>query len=110
METRREQGAVSSRRQPSLRDGSRVWRNRGDGSWLRWRRAGGVMLLGVSSIVAFALANRALAEDAVSAFQARVQPLLKTYCADCHGGEKPKGRIDLSGTRTREQLFAERDL
>jgi mono/diheme cytochrome c family protein len=74
-----------------LRDGARLW----------WS---------VCSVAVVVLANNALAEDAVGAFQARIQPLLKTYCADCHGGEKPKAKIDLSGARTREQLFAERDL
>jgi hypothetical protein len=30
-------------------------------------------------------------------FDALVQPFLKTYCLGCHGGEKPKGKLDLSG-------------
>ncbi len=60
--------------------------------------------------VALALTSGALAEDAAAAFQSRIQPLLKTYCTECHGGEKPKARIDLTGSRTLEKLNAERDL
>jgi hypothetical protein len=29
-------------------------------------------------------------------FKAAVHPFLKTYCTSCHGGEKPKGDLDLS--------------
>ncbi|MDB5343859.1 MAG: Protein of unknown function (DUF1587)/Protein of unknown function (DUF1592)/Protein of unknown [Schlesneria sp.] len=30
-------------------------------------------------------------------FEQVVQPFLKTYCTDCHGGEKQEGKLDLSG-------------
>ncbi len=30
-----------------------------------------------------------------TSFQDKVQPFLKTYCTSCHGGEKPKGDLDL---------------
>ncbi len=59
---------------------------------------------------AFALASHSLAEDPATSFQARVQPLLKTYCTECHGGEKPKAKIDLTGARSLEQLTSQRDL
>ena len=58
----------------------------------------------------FSFAPTMRAENAASAFQSRVQPLLKTYCTDCHGGEKPKAKIDLTGPRSLEQLTAKRDL
>lgn len=49
------------------------------------------------------------AEDATIAFQ-RVAPLLASSCIKCHGPEKQKAKIDLSGARTLEQLSAERVL
>lgn len=55
------------------------------------------------------LAKAAVAQDAASSFTARVQPLLKTYCTECHAGAKPKAGVQLSGPRTAEQLAAERD-
>jgi hypothetical protein len=30
-------------------------------------------------------------------FQAVVRPFLKTYCLDCHGGDEPEAKLDLSG-------------
>ena len=55
------------------------------------------------------LAHLACAQDAALTFSARVQPLLKTYCTECHAGAKPKAGIQLSGPRTADQLAAERD-
>lgn len=34
-------------------------------------------------------------------YVAQVQPVLDRYCASCHSGAKPAGRIDLSGDKTR---------
>ena len=43
-------------------------------------------------------------DDAMPAIEARfrdsVAPFLKTYCLGCHGGEKPKGDLDLSAFTT----------
>lgn len=58
----------------------------------------------------FAFVQPGLADDAAAVFQSRIQPLLKTYCTECHGGTKPKARVNLSGERTLEQLTADRDL
>ena len=55
------------------------------------------------------LAHLACAQDAALTFSTRVQPLLKTYCTECHAGAKPKAGIHLSGPRTTDQLAAERD-
>ena len=33
-------------------------------------------------------------------YEAVVQPVLDKYCARCHSGPKPKGRLDLTGSRT----------
>ena len=65
--------------------------------------------LGLWSLVLVAPANLAVAQDAASTFSARVQPLLKTYCTECHAGAKPKAGIQLSGARTTDQLATERD-
>jgi hypothetical protein len=35
-----------------------------------------------------------------SGFRDTVHPFLKTYCITCHGGEKPKGDLNLSGYTT----------
>jgi mono/diheme cytochrome c family protein len=37
-------------------------------------------------------------------FDAAVQPFLKTYCASCHGGEKPKGDLNLTGYKDIETV------
>ena len=55
------------------------------------------------------LAPLAVAQDAASTFRDRVQPLLKTYCTECHAGAKPKAGIQLSGPRTADQFDTERD-
>lgn len=55
-------------------------------------------------------AQAVFAQDAASAFTARVQPLLTTYCTECHSGAKAKARVSLNGARTAEQLITERDL
>ena len=52
----------------------------------------------------------ARAEDAASAFQSRVQPILASYCAQCHKGEKAKAQVNLTGTRSLDQLAVDRDL
>jgi mono/diheme cytochrome c family protein len=44
------------------------------------------------------------AADAADAFKSNVMPVLSAHCIGCHGGEKPKGKLDLSAPRTLEQL------
>ena len=66
-------------------------------------------LLGLFSVGWAGIAGTAVAQDAASTFSTRVQPLLKTYCTECHAGAKPKAGIQLSGPRTTDQLAAERD-
>jgi hypothetical protein len=34
-------------------------------------------------------------------FAVDVQPVLDTHCVKCHGGDKPKGNLDLRGTQTK---------
>ena len=46
----------------------------------------------------------ARAEDASAAFQKRVLPILQAHCTECHGGDKPKGKLDLAGPRSLDQL------
>jgi mono/diheme cytochrome c family protein len=58
-------------------------------------------------IVAFMLlgtATAAHADDAASSFQNRVLPVLEAHCTRCHGGEKPRAKLDLKGPRPLEQL------
>src|SRR5437660_719559 len=60
--------------------------------------------------VVFALPEVCVAEDAATAFQSRVLPILKTHCARCHGTEKPKAKITLVSVRSQEQLAVDREL
>lgn len=46
-------------------------------------------------------------EDAAAAFQKRVLPILEAHCTRCHGGDKPKAKLNLAGPRTLEQLRAQ---
>ncbi|PAW88191.1 MAG: hypothetical protein B9S33_04980, partial [Pedosphaera sp. Tous-C6FEB] len=64
--------------------------------------AGALLLTGL--VMSFA--SLAAGQDT---FPTRVQPLLKTYCVECHAGAKPKAGVQLAGSRTADQLAAERD-
>lgn len=50
------------------------------------------------------------AEDAALAFKSRVMPLLTASCTKCHGAEKQKARLNLSGPRSLDQLGNEQAL
>jgi mono/diheme cytochrome c family protein len=59
----------------------------------------------ISSLaVLLAVQSTARAEDASAAFQKRVMPILQAHCTKCHGGEKPKAKLDLGGPRSLDQL------
>lgn len=49
------------------------------------------------------------AGDAAAMFQSQVMPIIKTRCGECHGAEKPKAKLTLTGSRTLDQLTSERD-
>ncbi|MBA4189651.1 MAG: hypothetical protein C0467_16830 [Planctomycetaceae bacterium] len=55
-------------------------------------------------ILLFVVHTTARADDASAAFQKQVLPILTAHCTECHSGEKPKGKLDLTGPRTLEQL------
>jgi mono/diheme cytochrome c family protein len=42
-----------------------------------------------------------------AAFEAKVKPLLATYCSACHGAEKHKGDVDFSTVRNGEQAIGQ---
>ena len=44
------------------------------------------------------------AQDASSAFRRRVSPILKSHCTGCHGGKRPKAKLDLKGIPSLTQL------
>ena len=50
------------------------------------------------------------AENASASFSSRVQPLLTTYCTECHGTQKQKAKISFAGPRTSERIIGEKDL
>ncbi len=58
----------------------------------------------LSFLLLLALSEPSAAQDASAVFQQRVLPILKTHCADCHGGAQPKAKLNLTGTRSLEQL------
>jgi mono/diheme cytochrome c family protein len=58
----------------------------------------------LSLLLLFAAQATAAADDASTAFQKQVLPILTAHCTECHGGEKPKAKLDLAGPRTLEQL------
>lgn len=60
-------------------------------------------LLGLLSAGLVGTPNPAVAQDAAAPFSARVQPLLKTYCTECHAGAKSKAGIQLAA---REQMVS----
>jgi len=55
-------------------------------------------------LMLFAVHAPVRAEDASTAFQKQVVPILQAHCTECHGGEKPKAKLDLTGPRSLEQL------
>jgi len=61
-------------------------------------------------ILSVACTISAVAGDAAASFQSRVLPILKARCAECHGPEKLKAKLDLSLQRSADQLAGDRDL
>lgn len=45
--------------------------------------------------------------DASKTFQSDVLPVLRTFCADCHGSDTPEANLDLSASRSIEELTAQ---
>ena len=43
-------------------------------------------------------------------FEARIRPLLETYCISCHGPKKQKAKVDLSLARSEGDLARNPDL
>ena len=37
-------------------------------------------------------------------FESSIQPLLQTYCIDCHSGTEPEGKLDLGALQTRQSI------
>ncbi|HWE04565.1 MAG TPA: DUF1592 domain-containing protein [Tepidisphaeraceae bacterium] len=66
--------------------------------------------LAIALATIFAIANVCVAEDAAVAYRTRVLPVFDAHCAKCHGTEKQKAKINLSGARNLEQLRADREL
>ncbi len=43
-----------------------------------------------------------------AAFRDQLQPLLKTYCFECHGIDKPEGEVSLEKYKTIEEISKDR--
>jgi hypothetical protein len=63
-------------------------------------------LLLMAACLAF-LSPAARAEDASSAFEKAVMPVLEARCVGCHGGDTPEAKLDLSGPRPLDRLARE---
>ncbi|MFM7863462.1 MAG: DUF1587 domain-containing protein, partial [Planctomycetaceae bacterium] len=61
-------------------------------------------------ILLFVIHTAARAEDASTAFQKRVLPVLTSRCIDCHSGQQAKAKLDLAGSRSLEQLRTQSQL
>jgi mono/diheme cytochrome c family protein len=61
-------------------------------------------LLPGALLFALAAAPGVGAADVADTFRDRVMPVLSAHCTSCHGGEKPKAKLNLSGPRSRDQL------
>jgi hypothetical protein len=55
-----------------------------------------------------AVATAAGAENASSAFEKTVMPVLAARCVECHSGDTPEANLDLSGPRPLDRLAPER--
>jgi mono/diheme cytochrome c family protein len=70
-------------------------------------------LAGVCLLVAAAIFDVACVSAATDAaqlekqFQDSVAPFLKSYCLDCHGGDDPAAKLDLSGYLSADQIAKE---
>ena len=53
-----------------------------------------------SIIALLAVAAAAWSADDLSTYASRIQPLLASYCTDCHGSQKQKAKLDFSGHRS----------
>jgi mono/diheme cytochrome c family protein len=61
----------------------------------------------LSLVLILAAQTTVRAEDASALFQKQVLPMLQAHCTECHAGDKPKGKLDLAGPRSLEQLRAQ---
>ncbi|MFP6694513.1 MAG: DUF1587 domain-containing protein, partial [Pirellulales bacterium] len=63
-----------------------------------------LLLLGLAVVTGFPPRNAAGAEPDVTvleqAYQPNIQPLLKTYCHECHSGDEAEAEIDLAAMKT----------
>jgi mono/diheme cytochrome c family protein len=67
-------------------------------------------VLAILALGALGALGLAAADEATAEFQAKVMPVLNARCAECHGAEKQKAKLNLTTTRTMDQLGRERAL
>lgn len=58
----------------------------------------------------FAALGATAVADTARTFASKVQPVLKTYCIQCHGPDTQEGDINLSGNHTLETLLDSKDV
>ncbi len=69
-----------------------------------------MLRIGFALCASLALVEAAVAQDVAGTFKTAVMPVLTAHCTRCHGAEKPKAKLNLSGERTKEQLRSEAKL
>lgn len=60
---------------------------------------------GLTVVVAAIAVHTTSAADTAQTFRAKVQPIFKTRCAQCHGADKPEADINLVQDRSPERLL-----
>ena len=77
------------------------------------RRRPACTLSRICLLVGFVMSNVEIAPAATDAvqlekqFQRSVAPFLESFCRDCHGGDEPAAKLDLSGYSSAEQIAKE---
>lgn len=62
-----------------------------------------------AAVVAGLLLLGAAPQDPTApSYEREIRPLVTTYCVSCHGGAKPKGKLDLSGFADPDSVFRKR--
>src|SRR5262245_39782910 len=61
-----------------------------------WARLFLAWLLVLGCVAAPMKAAAPESQDVTRAFVETVQPFLKTYCSNCHGGARPAGQLDFA--------------
>ena len=71
---------------------------------MRLRSPVGLSILFVGLVAGAVIAAEPKDQTLEQRFQEIVRPFLKSQCLECHGAQKPKGKLDLSGYTSVESI------